>query len=91
MDIPNPTPEQLAIIAHPLKRHARVLAVAGSGKTTTIVLRVAYLIKEMGVDPRGIRVFAYNALARDELRSRIGQLLPNKAEQPRIDTFHSFA
>ncbi len=91
MHIPNPTPEQLAIIAHPLKRHARVLAVAGSGKTTTIVLRVAYLIKEMGVDPRGIRVFAYNALARDELRSRISQLLPNKAEQPRIDTFHSFA
>lgn len=91
MQFPDPTPEQLAIIAHPLKRHARVLAVAGSGKTTTIVLRVAYLIKEMGVDPRGIRVFAYNALARDELRARIALLLPEKGDQPRIDTFHSFA
>lgn len=91
MQIPDPTAEQLAIIAHPLKRHARVLAVAGSGKTTTIVLRVAYLVKEMGVDPRGIRVFAYNALARDELRARIAALLPAKQDQPRIDTFHSFA
>ena len=91
MQFPDPTPEQLAIIAHPLKHHARVLAVAGAGKTTTIVLRVAYLIKEMGVDPRGIRVFAYNALARDELRARIAVLLPAKQDQPRIDTFHSFA
>jgi DNA helicase-2/ATP-dependent DNA helicase PcrA len=91
MQFPDPTPEQLAIIAHPLKHHARVLAVAGAGKTTTIVLRVAYLIKELGVDPRGIRVFAYNALARDELRTRIAALLPAKQDQPRIDTFHSFA
>ncbi len=91
MHIPDPTVEQLAVIAHPLRQHARVLAVAGSGKTTTIVLRVAYLIKELGVDPRGIRVFAYNALARNELKERISLLLPDKADQPRVDTFHSFA
>jgi DNA helicase-2/ATP-dependent DNA helicase PcrA len=91
MQIPPPTNEQLAIIAHPLRQHARVLAVAGSGKTTTIVLRVAHLIKELGVDPRGVRVFAYNALARNELRERIATLLTDKADQPRVDTFHSFA
>jgi len=91
MHIPTPTPEQLAVIAHPLKHHARVLAVAGSGKTTTIVLRVAYLIKEMGVAPAAVRVFAYNALARQELKQRIESLLPEKADQPRVDTFHSFA
>ena len=91
MQIPPPTNEQRAIIAHPLRQHARVLAVAGSGKTTTIVLRVAHLIKELGVDPRGVRVFAYNALARNELRERIATLLTEKADQPRVDTFHSFA
>ena len=85
-----PTTEQTAVINHPLRHHARVLAVAGSGKTTTIVLRVAHLINELGVAPGAVRVFAYNALARNELRSRIEAVIPDKRDQPRVDTFHSF-
>jgi DNA helicase-2/ATP-dependent DNA helicase PcrA len=85
-----PTSEQQAVITHPLRHHARVLAVAGSGKTTTIVLRVAHLINELGVNPSTVRVFAYNALARNELRARIEAVLPDKRDQPRVDTFHSF-
>ncbi len=85
-----PTSEQTAVVTHPLRHHARVLAVAGSGKTTTIVLRVAHLINEQGVAPSAVRVFAYNALARNELRSRIEAVLPDKRDQPRVDTFHSF-
>lgn len=91
MTVPSPTPEQLAVIMHPLKHHARVLAVAGSGKTTTIVLRVAYLIQELGVAAGAVRVFAYNAMARNDIRQRIEAVLPNKADRPRVDTFHSFA
>ena len=36
---PTPTPEQRAIIHHDPAAHATVLAVAGSGKTTTMVHR----------------------------------------------------
>lgn len=85
-----PTAEQIAVIQHPLRHHARVLAVAGSGKTTTIVLRVAHLINELGVAPSAVRIFAYNALARNELRSRIEAVIPDKRDHPRVDTFHSF-
>lgn len=85
-----PTPEQRAVIQHPLRQHARVLAVAGSGKTTTIVMRVAHLITELGVDPGAVRVFAYNAAAREELKSRIAAALPAAKDQPRVETFHSF-
>ena len=30
------TPEQLSVVHHPLDQHARVLAVVGSGKSTTM-------------------------------------------------------
>lgn len=33
------TQEQLQVVHHPLGQHARVLAVAGSGKSTTMVSR----------------------------------------------------
>lgn len=33
---PTPTAEQRQVIAHPPGQHARVLAVAGSGKSTTM-------------------------------------------------------
>jgi len=29
------TPEQLSVVPHPLDKHARVLAVSGTGKSTT--------------------------------------------------------
>jgi len=34
------TPEQEQVVAHPLGQHARVLAVAGSGKSTTMAHRI---------------------------------------------------
>jgi len=47
----NPTEQQKKVISHYLG-HARVLAIAGSGKTTTMVYRIKKLIVEYGVNPK---------------------------------------
>ena len=85
-----PTEEQLAIIHHPMGKHARVLAVAGSGKTTTMVGRVCHLVQDLQQDPRHIRVVMFNRLAREDFQRKLNGELP-EAKQPRVTTFHSLA
>jgi DNA helicase-2/ATP-dependent DNA helicase PcrA len=85
-----PTKEQQAIIHHPRGNHARVLAVAGAGKTTTM----AHLIVEQmrkGVPAKTIQVLMFNALARKEFMQKMTSMGISQEEQPAIDTFHSFA
>jgi len=40
------TPEQVQVVHHPLGSHALVLAVAGSGKSTTMAHRIKHLVQE---------------------------------------------
>ena len=84
------TEEQQAIIHHPLGKHARVLAVAGSGKTTTMVGRVRYLVEEKQQNPKNIRVVMFNKLARVDFQRQLNEELPD-AKQPRVLTFHALA
>jgi len=84
------TNEQIAIINHPIGKHARVLAVAGSGKTTTMVGRVCHLVQNLQQDPRRIRVVMFNRLAREDFQRKLNQELP-EAKQPRVTTFHALA
>lgn len=85
------TSEQEAVIRHPLGRHARVLAVAGSGKTTTMAYRIKHLVTERNCTPRSIRVLMFNRLARVQFQERLADLgIPN-SHRPPVDTFHSFA
>jgi DNA helicase-2/ATP-dependent DNA helicase PcrA len=85
------TSEQEAVICHPLGRHARVLAVAGSGKTTTMAYRIKYLIEEQNVAPSSIRVLMFNKLARVQFQERLAEIgIPRKFHPP-VDTFHSFS
>ena len=65
------TTEQEAIIRHPLGKHARVLAVAGSGKTTTMVHRVHHLVVERNQNPRRIRIVMFNRLAREDFERKL--------------------
>lgn len=65
-----PTREQLDIIGHDLNRHATVLAVAGSGKTSTMVHRVRYLL-ENGVPAAAIRAVMYNTSARVDFETKL--------------------
>lgn len=84
------TSEQQAVIQH-LQGHARVRAVAGSGKTTTLVERVMYLLSQ-GVAPRRLLVVMYNRSAKEDftakLQYRAGEL-QFASDLPDVRTFHS--
>ena len=69
----------------------RVLAGAGTGKTKTMVHRIAYMVNVAGIKPEEILVFSYTNKAVNEFRERIGILLGEKANLVNIYTFHAFA
>ena len=68
-----------------------VVAPAGSGKTTTLVARVAWLV-DGGVDPGTITVVAFNKRAAEELTERLDAALAPlgaAAGAVRVRTFHA--
>jgi DNA helicase-2/ATP-dependent DNA helicase PcrA len=84
----NLTDEQLRIINH-AGGHARVSAVAGSGKTTTMVARVGQLLQQ-DVRANQIMVLMFNKSARDSFAETMQQRLASTARQlPEVRTFHS--
>jgi superfamily I DNA/RNA helicase len=64
------------------------VAPAGSGKTTTLVARIAWLI-ESGVDTGSICAITFNKRAAEELENRIGERLGQVAAGVRVRTFHA--
>ncbi len=85
------TDEQKHIIEHVDGRHARVLAVAGSGKTTTMAYRIIHLLENRGVRKNQIQVLMFNRLASEEFVDKLDQLGLGPSQQPRVNTFHSYA
>ena len=82
------TEEQQRIIQHK-HGHARVRAVAGSGKTTTMVERVHHLLKK-GVDATRILVLMFNKAARDNFDQSLKiRLASTSLVSPEVRTFHS--
>jgi len=67
--------------------HVLVVAGAGSGKTTVIAARVAYLIKRQNVMPSKIRLLTFTKAAAEEMKSRIKESTGCEIE---ASTFHSF-
>ena len=69
---------------------ALVLAGAGSGKTRTLVYRVAYLL-EKGVHPEEILLVTFTNKASQEMRNRVELLLKTKSKGLWCGTFHHIA
>lgn len=83
---PHPlSPRQVEAILHD-EDHALVVAGAGTGKTSTIVGKVAYLLKSGLVSRREILALAYNRKAAAELATRIETRI---GETVSVDTFHA--
>lgn len=72
-------------------RASMVLAGPGSGKTTIVVHRVAYLLIEQNIAPEKMLILAYNRLAVHELRQRLFALVGHQAIGVTIETFHGLA
>ncbi len=68
-----------------------VIAGPGSGKTRTIVRRIAHLVKVKRVEPERILVLAYNRNAVRELRFRLQDIIGSAASGLRVYTFHGLA
>lgn len=73
-----------------------IVAGPGSGKTRVLTHRVAYLIKELHINPEQILGVTFTNKAAEEMRNRLGKLLNAGKDQgardsrPVIGTFHSF-
>ena len=67
------------------------IAPAGSGKTTTLVARIAWLVA-MGADPARITAVTFNKRAADEMAARVDAALEPLGLAPesvRVKTFHA--
>lgn len=90
-----PSDEQWAMILshHPL---TRIFAGAGSGKSTTLVLRVAFMLCHLGIKPEQLTVISFTNASCAELREQLLKVLgffnyPFDAAQARqcVRTFHA--
>ena len=84
--------EQLAAVTAP-ERAISVVAGPGTGKTKTLVSRIAYLIQERGVKPAEITAVTFTNKAAGEMRERLEKQLGGKraVRAMTIGTFHAIS
>lgn len=67
-----------------------ILAGAGSGKTSVLTTKIAYLIKERNVAPQNILAITFTNKAAKEMKERVIKLVGVQGYNIQISTFHSF-
>lgn len=88
MSEPVLNPEQQQVVEH-LHGPLRVGAVAGAGKTTALVERVANLVRNHNVRPEQILLISFSVNAKNEMQKRIDARLPGAGAGKCARTFHS--
>ena len=81
-------PEQRQAVLHE-GRSLLILAGAGSGKTRVITTKIAYLVRDRGMDPRSILAVTFTNKAAREMAER-ARLIDDRAGEAMLRTFHSF-
>ena len=86
MDLSRLNLQQKQAVTYPVAP-LMVMAGAGTGKTTVLTNRVAYLVEEVGLDPKRILAITFTNKAANEMNERIANLIGRPIEW--IGTFHS--
>jgi DNA helicase-2/ATP-dependent DNA helicase PcrA len=68
-----------------------IIAGAGTGKTTVITRRIAWLIEQNLAKPEEILALTFTDKAANEMLERVDQIMPLGYSEISISTFHSFA
>jgi ATP-dependent DNA helicase UvrD/PcrA len=69
---------------------ALIVAGPGSGKTSTLVGRVEYLIHTQGIAPENILALTFSRKAAEEMQERLHGVLNTQVAFPTVSTFHAF-
>ena len=69
--------EQYKVVTSPISENQRILASAGSGKTTTITARIAYLVEYYEIEPSTILLVTFSRAAAQEMIHRVRNLIGN--------------
>lgn len=65
-----------------------ILAGAGSGKTRTLIYRIANML-DKGIDPWNVMAITFTNKAAKEMRERVRDMMPKDADRIWVSTFHS--
>ena len=69
-----------------------IIACAGSGKTTTIISKIIYMIQKLNCNPAEFFITTFTRNAASELKTRLSEhLKESQIVQMTIGTFHSIA
>ncbi|KAG6862563.1 hypothetical protein C0995_000111 [Termitomyces sp. Mi166 len=81
---------QLQAVLFPPDNALQILAGPGSGKTTVLTHRIAYMILHYSIPPSSICAVAFTNKAVDQMREHLTRLIgPELTQQLKIGTFHS--
>lgn len=81
--------QQIKAVLAPIDRPILIVAGAGSGKTRVLTLRIAYLVREIGIPENRILAVTFTNKAADEMKERLSRYIDVK--KLNVGTFHSFA
>ncbi|WP_149304904.1 ATP-dependent helicase [Pareuzebyella sediminis] len=87
--------KQLMVYNTTIDKNLQVIAGPGSGKTHTLILRIARLIQEEKIKPENILILAYNRAVVVELKDRLTRIFKalgyaKLIKRLKVFTFHGF-